>query len=75
MTLAATAPATPPKALPLSDKPSLAVLPFANLTGDASREYLVDGTYREAAEFLQIPIGTVMSRLSATRATIRESAQ
>ena len=43
LTLAATAPATPPKALPLPDKPSLAVLPFANLTGDASREYLVDG--------------------------------
>ena len=43
LTLAAKAPAEPPKALPLPDKPSLAVLPFANLTGDASREYLVDG--------------------------------
>ena len=43
LTLAATAPATPPKALPLADKPSLAVLPFTNLTGDANRDYLVDG--------------------------------
>ena len=29
--------------LPLPDKPSLAVLPFANLTGDAGKDYLVDG--------------------------------
>ena len=43
LTLSAKAPAEPPKALPLPDKPSLAVLPFANLTGDASRDYLVDG--------------------------------
>ena len=43
LTLSAKAPAEPPKALPLPDKPSLAVLPFANLTGDTSREYLVDG--------------------------------
>lgn len=43
LTLSAKAPAEPPSALPLPDKPSLAVLPFANLTGDASREYLVDG--------------------------------
>jgi TolB-like protein len=43
LTLAAKAPAEPSQALPLPDKPSLAVLPFANLTGDASRDYLVDG--------------------------------
>ncbi len=29
--------------LPLPDKPSLAVLPFANLTGDPGQEHLVDG--------------------------------
>ncbi|WP_295074039.1 winged helix-turn-helix domain-containing protein [Tabrizicola sp.] len=43
LTLAATSPADPEKALPLPDKPSLAVLPFANLTGDAGKDYLVDG--------------------------------
>ena len=43
LTLAAKAPAEPPKVLPLPDKPSLAVLPFANLTGDTGKEYLVDG--------------------------------
>ncbi len=43
LTLSAKAPAEPPKALPLPDKPSLAVLPFANLTGDAGKDYLVDG--------------------------------
>ena len=30
-------------AFPLPDKPSIAVLPFANMTGDASQEFLVDG--------------------------------
>jgi TolB-like protein/tetratricopeptide (TPR) repeat protein len=28
---------------PLSDKPSIAVLPFANMTGDAEQEYFADG--------------------------------
>jgi TolB-like protein len=43
LTLSAKAPTEPPKALPLPAKPSLAVLPFANLTGDAGKDYLVDG--------------------------------
>ena len=43
LTLAARAPAEPARTLPLPDKPSLAVLPFANLIGDAGRDYLVDG--------------------------------
>jgi TolB-like protein/class 3 adenylate cyclase/Flp pilus assembly protein TadD len=34
-------------ALPLPDKPSLAVLPFQNLTGDAGEEYFVDGMVEE----------------------------
>src|SRR5207342_3450013 len=29
--------------LPLPDKPSIAVLPFANMSGDAEQEYFVDG--------------------------------
>ena len=43
----ATAAVTPPPALPLPDKPSIAVLPFQNLTGDAEQEYFVDGMVEE----------------------------
>jgi len=32
-----------PRPLPLPDKPSIAVLPFANLSGDAEQEYFADG--------------------------------
>jgi len=41
--------------LPLPDKPSLAVLPFQNMTGDAEQEYFVDGMVEE--------ITTAISRL------------
>ena len=38
------APATAPQVpLPLPDKPSIAVLPFQNMSGDAEQEYFVDG--------------------------------
>jgi TolB-like protein/class 3 adenylate cyclase len=49
--------AAPPVAapLPLPDKPSLAVLPFQNMTGDAEQEYFVDGMVEE--------ITTAISRL------------
>lgn len=43
LTLGPTASPLKSKTLPLPDKPSLAVLPFANLTGDPARDYLVDG--------------------------------
>jgi adenylate cyclase len=45
--------ATPTLALP--DKPSIAVLPFQNITGDAEQEYFVDGMVEE--------ITTAISRL------------
>jgi TolB-like protein len=51
--VAETAGAKPP--LPLPDKPSLAVLPFQNMTGDAEQEYFVDGIVEE--------ITTAISRL------------
>jgi TolB-like protein/class 3 adenylate cyclase/Flp pilus assembly protein TadD len=34
-------------ALALPDKPSIAVLPFANMSGDPEQEYFVDGTVEE----------------------------
>jgi TolB-like protein len=36
-----------PPALPLPDKPSIAVLPFANMSGDPEQEYFVDGMVEE----------------------------
>jgi TolB-like protein len=40
-------PTTPPTALPLPDKPSIAVLPFANMSGDPEQEYFADGMVEE----------------------------
>src|ERR1700751_922115 len=37
----------PPQALPLPDKPSIAVLPFANMSGDPEQEYFADGMVEE----------------------------
>jgi adenylate cyclase len=39
--------ATGPQTLPLPDKPSIAVLPFANLSGDPEQEYFADGMVDE----------------------------
>jgi adenylate cyclase len=38
---------SPPPVLPLPDKPSIAVLPFANMSGDPEQEYFVDGMVEE----------------------------
>ena len=47
----ATRPASAPQpetpALPLPDKPSIAVLPFANIGGDPEQEYFADGMVEE----------------------------
>jgi adenylate cyclase len=45
----------PPAGLPLPDKPSIAVLPFANLSGDPEQEYFADGMVEE--------ITTALSRI------------
>jgi TolB-like protein/class 3 adenylate cyclase len=40
-------PARDHEGLPLPDKPSIAVLPFANLSGDPEQEYFVDGVVED----------------------------
>ena len=52
-------------ALPLPDKPSLAVLPFQNMTGDPQQEYFVDGIVEE--------ITTAVSRLPQLLVIARNS--
>src|SRR5204863_8427550 len=39
--------AQPTAGLPLPDKPSIAVLPFQNMSGDPEQEYFVDGMVEE----------------------------
>ena len=40
-------PISPAAALPLPDKPSIAVLPFQNMSGDPEQEYFADGMVEE----------------------------
>jgi TolB-like protein/class 3 adenylate cyclase len=44
---AATPTAAPPPTLALPDKPSIAVLPFQNMSGDPEQEYFADGMVEE----------------------------
>jgi adenylate cyclase len=41
--IGAAQPAEPPAALPLPDKPSVAVLPFTHMSGDPEQEFFADG--------------------------------
>ena len=61
------APAMPPTAAPIStrDKPSLAVLPFQNMSGDAEQEHFCDGLVED--------IITTLSKLSGLRVIARNS--
>jgi adenylate cyclase len=51
----AKSPSTPASPLPLPDKPSIAVLPFQNMSGDPEQEYFADGMVEE--------ITTALSRI------------
>jgi len=52
--------------LPLPDKPSLAVLPFQNLTGEAEQDYFVDGMVEEITTAIaRLPWLFVIARNSA----------
>jgi len=52
--------------LPLPDKPSLAVLPFQNMTGDPEQEYFVDGMVEEITTAIaRLPWLFVIARNSA----------
>jgi len=53
-------------AFPLPEKPSIAVLPFANLSGDSSQDYLSDGTTEN--------IITALSKISNLFVIARNSA-
>ena len=52
-----TASEAPPAPLPLPSKPSIAVMPFANLSGDPEQDYFADGMVEE--------ITTVLSRFKS----------
>ena len=58
-------PASAPTLLPLPDKPSIAVLPFQNMSNDAEQEYFADGITED--------ITTALSRISSLFVIARNS--
>jgi len=58
-------PASQPTPLPLPDKPSIAVLPFQNMSGDPEQEYFTDGMVED--------IITALSRFKALFVIARNS--
>ena len=67
-----------PAVLPLPDKPSIAVLPFQNLSGDPEQEYFADGMVEEIttaalAGSLSLP-GIRASNTRGRRSTLNRSA-
>ena len=52
-------------ASPLPDKPSIAVLPFTNMSGDAEQDYFCDGLVED--------IITTLSKLAGLRVIARNS--
>ena len=64
--LAPTAGKTSAAPLPLPDKPSLAVLPFQNMSGDPEQEYFADGMVEEiTTSIARLPWLFVIARNSA----------
>jgi adenylate cyclase len=66
----ATPTAEPTAALPLPYKPSIAVLPFQNMSGDPEQEYFVDGMVEEIIPRCPASAGSLSSpaiRASPTR--------
>ena len=61
----AAAPATAPAAFASPDKPSIAVLPFQNMSGDAEQDYFCDGLVED--------IITTLSKLTGLRVIARNS--
>src|SRR6266852_2233004 len=65
-TPSASIPPAQPPALPLPDTPSIAVLPFANMSGDRDQEYFGDGITDDLTTALsRIPDLFVIARTSA----------
>ena len=55
-----------PAALPLPDRPSLAVLPFTNMSGDAEQDYFADGVVEDIiTELARLPWLFVIARNSS----------